>query len=380
MSIRLAIVQYGDYAEALRLIREGVPERYFGQASSVEVTERLLGDREALVVSIGAPSYRVPHRNALLVGLPMPKLPKMSKAVHSWRIAREVRAFRPTHLLLRSGGLIAWPLLRYAVARRINTLIMAAGYVRDVTWRERLLNRDLARLMNDPTVFLVGNHRVPAAESLLAAGVLQEKVVAFDWQGQPNPGNWPVKAAPRGDGPRLVAYVGGMAPGKGVGDLLDAIIVLARNGQPTRLTACGDGPALAALREKARRELGDLAEFPGRLSNAEVARVMAQADLVCVPSRRESSEGLPLVATEALAVRTPLIASDHPSLTHLLRDGEGVRFFRSGDPVCLAGVIREVLADPVGYARLSEGTAAAYARLECKTDFVEILDRWAASW
>ena len=379
MSIRLAVVQHGDYAEALRVVESGRPEPYQGMTYTVGVLERFLGGHDFLMVNLDAPPYRVPHRNGLLVGAPCPRWPKLSKVGWAWRASREVRAYRPTHLLLRTGGLIGLPLLRYAARRGVGTLVLHAGYMRETTWRERLLHRELARLMNDPAVFLAGNHRVPAAESLIACGVRREKVVAYDLPDQDRPTSWPAKQGPPA-GDCRVAYVGNMVASKGVGDLLAAVNALNRAGFATRLTACGDGPELGSLRDKAGRDLGDRAEFPGRLPNARVLEIMADADLVCVPSRRDSSEGLPFVATEALARRTPLIASDHPSLTHLLRDGEGVRFFPSGDSDSLARVIREVMSDPDGYARLSEGTAAAFDRLECKTPFHEPLERWAATW
>lgn len=380
MSIRIAVVQHGDYADALRIVRSGEPEPYHGMAYSVGVLERFLDDHEFLMVNLDAPPYRIPHRNGTLVGAPCPGWPKLAKLGWSARAFREVRAFRPTHLLLRTGGSIALPLLRHATRRGVSTLIMHAGYMPLTTRVDRLVNRELARLMNHPAVFLAGNHRVPAAESMVACGVRREKVVAYDVPGQARPSGRPAKPAPRPGDACRVAYAGNIVASKGVGDLLEALVALNRGGFEASLTACGDGRDLPAFRDKARRELGDRVEFLGRQPNDRALAVMAEADLVCVPSRRDSSEGLPYVATEALACRTPLVASDHPSLVYLLRDGEGVRFFRSGDPSSLAGVIREVMGDPDGYARLSRGTEAAFERLECKTPFHEPLDRWRASW
>ena len=58
---------------------------------------------------------------------------------------------------------------------------------------------------------------------------------------------------------------------------------------------------------------------------------LAAATLVCVPSRHEFPEGFPQTLTEALAARTPVVASDHPVFTRVLRDGEGVRYFPAGN-------------------------------------------------
>jgi glycosyltransferase involved in cell wall biosynthesis len=379
MSVRLAVVQHGDYAEAFRLISAGEREPYFGMKYSVEALEKFLGDLEFLLVTLDAPGYRLPHRKGTLVGVRRPAIRKVGRLLHPWLVFREVRAFRPTHLLLRTGGELALPLLRYAVKHQVNTMVLHAGYMSDSSPREAALNRELAGLMNDPYVFLVGNHRVPAAESMVSCGVLREKVFAYDWPGQASPDQYPAKAAPP-PGVCRVAYAGMMVPSKGVGDLLESVIALNESGFVTRLTACGSGDGLDGFRRRAEAKLGPLAEFPGRVPNARVMEVMAAADLVCVPSHRDASEGFPFTATEALACRTPLIASDHPSLTHLLRDGEGVRFFRSGDVNSLAGVIREVMTDPASYEKLSESTATAHQRIVCRTLFHELLDRWRASW
>ena len=73
---------------------------------------------------------------------------------------------------------------------------------------------------------------------------------------------------------------------------------------------------------------------------------MERATFVVMASRKESSEGMPIVVTEALSCRTPLLGSDHPCLTDILRDGEGLRYFPSGDPEGLARLILEIVDDP----------------------------------
>ncbi|MBV8077163.1 MAG: hypothetical protein JO284_12230 [Planctomycetaceae bacterium] len=44
----------------------------------------------------------------------------------AWQVWRAVRAVRPTHLLLRTSGEFALPILRDAVSRRVDTLVMMA--------------------------------------------------------------------------------------------------------------------------------------------------------------------------------------------------------------------------------------------------------------
>ena len=194
---RLAIVQHGDYAEALCLIRDGGTEPYFGMYYSVATLEKLTAGTEYLLVSMGVPPYRQPHGEAgQLVGIAFPSWKKGATVGLAWQVWRAVRAFRPTHLLLRTSGEFAVPILHDAVSRKVDTLVMMANYMTANTWREHVMNRWLVRLLSDPAVHLVGNHRVPAAESLVAWAVRRAKVVAWDWPDQPCPSDFPAKSAP----------------------------------------------------------------------------------------------------------------------------------------------------------------------------------------
>jgi glycosyltransferase involved in cell wall biosynthesis len=381
MGYRLAVVQHGDYAEALDICASDQAEPYVGMRYSVETLERLFDTAEAtLVVSLDAPRYRLRRGTRDLVGFSQPRWPKGGKIPWSWMSYQAVRGFRPTHVLVRTGGLLAAPVLNYAVARGLSALVIMAGYLMPAKHRwEAALNRRLVRLLNDPHVVLVGNHRRPAAESLVAAGVRADKVVAYDLPQFGGPSENPARSAPEKDGLHVV-YAGAMKPGKGIGDLLEAVIRLNDSGYPVKLTACGEGPDLPSLRARAAGLPPGTVALPGRLPNDRVQGLMREAAVVCVPSRRESSEGLPYVVTEALTARTPLIASDHPCMTDVLRDGEGLKFFPSGDVDALARAIREVTADPATYERLSESTEAAFAKIRCDTSFHELIDRWREGW
>jgi glycosyltransferase involved in cell wall biosynthesis len=380
MGYRLAVVQHGDYADALAITESGQPEPYTGMHYSVRALESLFAGLDHLVVSLDAPSYHVHRPSGELVGFSMPPWKKAGKLPWSWMAYKAVRRFQPTHILMRTGGVVATPILHYARARNLDVMVMLAGYFMETSWRDRQLNKHLCTLFNDQSVHLVGNHRKPAADSLVAAGVKPEKVVAYDWPARVHPSEQPVRTAPEEGDERHVFFAGVMKQGKGIWDLVEAVILLNRSGVKTRLTAYGEGPDLPALREHVAGLEAGWISFPGRVSNDTILARMREASVVCMPSRKESSEGLPFVVTESLALRTPLIASDHPCLIHLLQDGEGLRFFPSGDVNALARTIREITDDPALYARLSEASASAYAKIECPTLFHELIESWRASW
>ena len=129
MSERLAIVQHGDYREALRLRDSGEPEPYAGMYASVAMTEALIEGTTYRIISLDAPSYRESRGSGELVGLSAPRWKKGAKLPWAWRTYRAVREFRPTKILLRTGGLLGTPVLRYAIARDLDVLVMLAGYL-----------------------------------------------------------------------------------------------------------------------------------------------------------------------------------------------------------------------------------------------------------
>ncbi|WP_245529790.1 glycosyltransferase family 4 protein [Anaeromyxobacter dehalogenans] len=381
---RIAMVGHGDYSAALELIARGEPEPYFGMAYTLRTLDALFEGDPHLVVSLNAPAYRERRGAGELVGLPVRALPRplpstIAMALWGRRIVRELERFRPTHLLLRTGGILAWQVLRYSVARGVGTLVVFANTFDDPDAKNRFVSRRLAPLLNDRSVFLVGNHKAPATSSMARFGIDPRKSIAWDWPGTRHPRDSPAKTLKPG-APWRVAYVGAMTEKKGVGDLLEGMRLLHARGRPVRLTAVGSGADLEALRARAKSLPPGLATFPGPVGNEEAFRLMLDSTLVCVPTRPEFTEGMPLTLTEALASRTPVVASDHPVFTQAFVDGRGLRFFRARSPASLADAIETVLSDPAEYARLSRTTADAYATVECPTSFGDLVQRWKRSF
>ena len=70
--MRLAVVQYGDYAKALHMVRTGGKEPYAGMRHSVEALEDLFSGIPHLVISLNAPPSREVVGDGLLLGIPSP--------------------------------------------------------------------------------------------------------------------------------------------------------------------------------------------------------------------------------------------------------------------------------------------------------------------
>jgi glycosyltransferase involved in cell wall biosynthesis len=126
------------------------------------------------------------------------------------------------------------------------------------------------------------------------------------------------------------------------------------------LILAGDGPDEAALRAQVSAlGLEGRVRFVGRVAGPARFDLLAGARVVAMPSRYET---FGMVAAEALAVSTPVVAFDIPCLRNLVgsRTGIAVPAF---DTDALADALVGLLSDPVLAADLGAGGPAAVATL-----------------
>jgi len=168
----------------------------------------------------------------------------------------------------------------------------------------------------------------------------------------------------------MVLFVGRIEPLKGVDTLLHAMQYLKDSGEmPSEMymSVIGGDPAkpretrhaelekLMALRDELG--LSDLVTFLGRRDQETLHRYYAAADVVVMPSHYES---FGMVALEAMACGTPVIATDVGGLSQLVRDGETGFLVPGMDAVALAERLGQVLSDKELREHLG-GKAAEYA-------------------
>ncbi len=368
---RLTFVQYaGDYREAVRRFDAGGPETYRSQRYSVETLGRLARTHEevAIVCGITDEAYDERLSNGVrAIGL------GHADAVPPGDFVAQLERLRPTHMALMTPLMAP---LRWAARHRVETIAVLADSFSGAGLRARFRHAMLARALNARHVGWVGNHALNSCLSLMNIGVRPDKIVPWDWP----PATDPATVAPRerGSGPLRLLYVGMIAEAKGVGDVIDAVARLTGEGMAVALTIVGHDPDDTMQAYATANAPGAPVRFAGRVGNAEVAAMMATADAVVVPSRHGYAEGLPMVIYEALSVRTPLIASDHPMFRGAIADGESAVVFTAGDPAALALAIRRLDADPALYARLSSNAAAAWGALQLPVMWADLLTNWLA--
>jgi glycosyltransferase involved in cell wall biosynthesis len=118
-------------------------------------------------------------------------------------------------------------------------------------------------------------------------------------------------------GRSTVLVLGRLVPVKGVAVAIDAA---AQWRCGARLVVAGSGPDEAALRERARAARGARVEFVGEVRGPARDRLLASARALVIPSvhvESERTEGMPVVALEAMAARVPVIASRVGGLVEL---------------------------------------------------------------
>jgi glycosyltransferase involved in cell wall biosynthesis len=145
--------------------------------------------------------------------------------------------------------------------------------------------------------------------------------------------------------PRRIVAVGRLSRHKGFDYLLRAVQELSRRGAPVDAELIGDGEERQGL-EALARELGvaDRVTFRGYLPFTQVKEAMSRATVLVHPSDG-LGDGLPNVLREAMAVGTPVIASDVAGIPEALDGGRCGVLVPPKDVSALACAIDALLGD-----------------------------------
>ena len=193
----------------------------------------------------------------------------------------------------------------------------------------------------------------------------------------------------------MLLFVGRIEPLKGLDVLLEAIVLMRQNGAFQKLPFClsvigGDQPENAdtmsvemiRLQQLCKKyDLLDLVALLGKRSQDTLPYYYSAAKVVVVPSHYES---FGLVALEAMACGTPVVASDVGGLAYLVQDGQTGFTVPVGDPAALADRLTQLLQDVHLRQRMGQ-QAAEYARQyawniivnRLRVEYAEMLQRVA---
>lgn len=171
---------------------------------------------------------------------------------------------------------------------------------------------------------------------------------------------------------KMLLFVGRIEPLKGVDTLIQALGLMKNAGVFDRNNIClaiigGDASVseenmtqeMARLHElRDKNGLGDVITFLGKRSQDTLPYYYSAADVVVMPSHYES---FGMVALEAMACGTPVVASQVGGLAYLVQDGVTGFHVRDQAPEELSMRLTQLLEDSSLHTKLSQN-AADYAK------------------
>jgi glycosyltransferase involved in cell wall biosynthesis len=369
--MRLLIVQYaGDYREAYYNLAAGRGETYYAQQYSVDAVSKLrdYAEEVATLCFITEQRYEEVLPNGVrAIGM------GFSQKLNTQVILDALQAQRPTHIVLRTPNR---EVLRWANKNNVKTLMTLADSFSTQGIRNFIKNRVMSGLLNHPQVQWVGNHGIGSSESLQQIGVNPNKIIPWDFPPVVTPDLFSAKTLRPLISPLNLMYVGMICESKGVGDVLEAIAALKRQGIAAHLKLAGKGNIENFLNQAQTLGIRDSVEYLGLVKNTEIVNLMNDADFVVVPSHHDYPEGFPFTIYEGLSSRTPIVASDHPMFLRQLQHGSNAMIFPAGNSAALAQCIAQCLANPALYASISEATHATWKKLQIPVKWAEMIDRW----
>jgi glycosyltransferase involved in cell wall biosynthesis len=349
----ILFIQTGDFRETYLKLSEGRDETYRDQKKSVDFVASLTSRGRVTTVAFGSENYHAELAPSLWsAGLQETRLSASS-------IARVFDEAQPTHVVLRTPHI---GFLKEVQRRGIHLLPSFADIFVRKGIRTALQNHFVRRALLQCRTPCYSNHSLNASRSLVSVlGLPPEKVVPWDWSKVPLAGG---SKSDVGKSTRPTAFfAGAMTEDKGVGDCLEAIAVLRREGINLSMGFAGPGNLEHWTARTEALGISDLVRFLGVVSNAQVREEMRAHDFVIVPSRHSYAEGLPNTIYEGLASRSVLIVSDHPAFTGRLTPKTDCLMFPASQPAALAHCLKQAIRDASLFHRISENSVAAHERL-----------------
>ena len=160
--------------------------------------------------------------------------------------------------------------------------------------------------------------------------------------------------------PPVIGYLERQCREKGLGILIDAFVILRKNGRipGLKLRVAGgklivDNPFLKKIHQRLAREgLSDDVEFLPNLNYSERLTFLQGLSIMSVPAEHKDAFGMYII--EALASGVPVVQPDHGAFPELLEVTGGGVLFEPNDPDALATAIETLLLDPEQIRELGE--------------------------
>ena len=369
--MRLVIVQYGgDYAEAFQRLAEGGSENYYAQKYSVDaVTEMAKRAESVTVICCMTPEFE----DVVLANGVRAISCGFNHKIDPKKLIELIAQQNPTHLVMRTT---IPDVFKWAIKNKIRTIAVFAESIATTTWRNKIRNYFLAKLLNNKQIEWVGTYCLTSSLLFKEIGVKPEKIIPWDFLLESDPGSLSPKELPAGVNTLKLFYAGLLIQSKGVGDILEAVAKLRERNISVHLKMAGKGEEEYFAQRVEELQIKDSVEFLGMIPTPTLEPLMRESDVVLVTSRHEYPEGFPLTIEHALRNRTPIVASDHPMFKTYLKHGVNSLIFEAGNSLALAECIEKLISDSALYHNLSVASHSTWQELRLPVKWAELIDRW----
>ena len=151
--------------------------------------------------------------------------------------------------------------------------------------------------------------------------------------------------SPEPEGEHLVVLPARMLWDKGVGEFVDAARQLGQRGVNARFVLAGEpdagNPASVPEQQLEAWQDEGVVECWGR--REDMPQVLAQSNIVCLPSYRE---GLPKALLEAASCARAIVTTNVPGCRDVVRDGDNGLLVEARNATALADALEKLLSDP----------------------------------
>lgn len=140
-----------------------------------------------------------------------------------------------------------------------------------------------------------------------------------------------------------ILFLGNLLERKGLSDLLLAFSQMTTPATRWEATIAGGGDVENYRRKAQEMGLGDNVTFFGWARQDQASELLANADVLVLPSY---DEGLPLVILEALANGVAVVCTPVGEIPSTLTDGREALFVQPGDVAGIAALLDRLILDP----------------------------------
>jgi L-malate glycosyltransferase len=285
--------------------------------------------------------------------------------------ARHIRKAQPDIVMAHGTALVPPLLLLRAAGRLTARVLVRESQANHLKTRREWAASAFARMKADMLVYLSDEYRREIDARL------------------PRPARGPVAIIPNGidteaiipcpprEVPSVLSMVGRLVAIKDHPSLIEALRMLRDSGVGSglRLNVVGEGPTGEALKAQARLAgVTEVVDFTGGLNRSEVLAVLQRTDIYVHSTFGETMSNSIL---EAMAAGLPIVASDVPGVSNLIRHEEDGLIVPPGNPAALATAIRRLLDSPMLRQELGR---RARERVEVEFSRRVMVERYTDAW